>query len=177
MEKSSVGFPFNYELTGGEINVKAFHQILTRDWRISIKEEKTDDQGMDKILDEQDFYSRSLRCQGDFRQARSQEVRFQVVDLTGRSTSGRTAIGPTDRPTDREADELGIWSGPGRMEGNSKSQAKPSGKKERKKETDAKPPAGRTDRRTDGRGRTDADGRKEGRTTRDADRRFLQVCR
>ena len=159
MEKSSVGIPFNYELTGGEINVKAFHQILTRDWRISIKEEKTDDQGMDKILDEQDFYSRSLRCQGDFRQARSQEVRFQVVDLTGRSTSGRTAIGPTDRPTDREADELGIWSGPGRMEGNSKSQAKPSGKKERKKETDAKPPACRTNRRRDGRGRTDADGR------------------
>ena len=52
MKKSSVGFPFNYELTGGEINVKAFHQILTRDWRISIKEEKTDDQGMDKILDD-----------------------------------------------------------------------------------------------------------------------------
>ena len=118
---------------------------------------------MDKILDEQDFYSRSLRCQGDFRQARSQEVRFQVVDLTDRSTSGRTrtAIGPTDGRTEREADELGIWSGPGRMEGNSKSQAKPSGKKER-----------------DGREAAClSDGRKEGRTTRDADRRFLQVCR
>ena len=115
---------------------------------------------MDKILDEQDFYSRSLRCQGDFRQARSQEVRFQVVDLTDRlSAAARWTDRP--RPTDRETDELGIWSGPGRMEGNSKSQAKPSGKKER-----------------DGREAAClSDGRKEGRTTRDADRRFLQVCR
>ena len=119
---------------------------------------------MDKILDEQDFYSRSLRCQGDFRQARSQEVRFQVVDLTDRlsAAAGRW----TDRPTDRETDELGIWSGPGRMEGNSKSQAKPSGKKER----DGREAACLSDGQAD-------DGRKEGRTTRDADRRFLQVCR
>ena len=61
---------------------------------IFIKEEKTDDRETDKILDQQDFCSTSLRCQGDFRQARSQEVRFQVVDLTDQLAVGR----PADRP-------------------------------------------------------------------------------
>ena len=139
---------------GGEISVKTFHQTLVRDCRISNKEEKTDDRGIDKILDEQDFYSRSLRCQGDFRQARSQEVRFQVVDLTDRSTSGRcrTVDRPTDGPRDGRIRNL-EWT---RQDGGKFEKPSEAVSQGRKKETDAKPLACRTDRRT-------TDGRKDGR--------------